>query len=110
MIQHKHSISAAMAHNVCDGKGDCSMPCVMAAGLPSQHSAGTKTLYRKVFFLQKEAGQPYNFFGVANQPTLCDLCCYFALNHIIDNYNIYMNMIICPVDPVHLSYDFIIIN
>ena len=29
MIQHKHIISFAMAHNVCDGKGDCGMPCVM---------------------------------------------------------------------------------
>ena len=31
MIQHKHLISIAMAHSVCDGKEGCSMPCVMVS-------------------------------------------------------------------------------
>ena len=61
--------------------------------------------HKKVFLLQKEAGQLYDFFGVADRPTLCNLCSYFVLNHIIDTYNIYMNMVIYPVNPVHLSYD-----
>ena len=39
---------------------------------------------QKVFFLQKEAGQPYDFCGVADWPTLDTLCSYFALNCIVD--------------------------
>ena len=69
-----------------------------------------KKLYIKAFLLQKEAGQPYDFFGAANWLNLHNLCYYFALNHILDNYNLYMNMIVCLVDLVHLSYDFIIID
>ena len=35
--------------------------------------------------LVKEAGQPYDFFGLADWPTLHNLCSCFALNHIVDN-------------------------
>ena len=31
MIQHRCIISIAMVCNVCDGKGDCGMPCVMGS-------------------------------------------------------------------------------
>ena len=38
---------------------------------------------------------------------LCDLYCYFALYHLIDNYIIHINLVTWPVDPVHLQYNFL---
>ena len=35
------------------------------AGLPSWLLTGMQKSYEKMFILQKEAGWPYNFFGVA---------------------------------------------
>ena len=64
------------------------------AELPGRLSAGMQKSYKKVFFSQKEAGRPYNFFGAADWPTLYNLHSYFVLNHIIDNYDIYMTMVI----------------
>ena len=97
-----------MAHSVCDGKGDHSTPCVM--GTARLTVGWDKKIVQKVFFSQKEAGWPYDFFGAADQPTLHNLCSYFALNHIIDNSDIYINMVIYLADHVHLLYDFILIN
>ena len=44
------------------------------AGLYGQLSAWVQESYKKVFLLQKEAGQMYDFCGVADQPTLDNLC------------------------------------
>ena len=110
MVQHRHIISIAMACSVCDGKGDHSAPCVMVSWTAQPSATLDKKVIQKSVYFMKEAGWPYNFFGAADWLTLHNLCSYFALNHIIDNYNIYMNMVICLVDPVHLVYDFIIIN
>ena len=110
MIQRRHIISIAIVHSVCDGKGDYSMPCLMGSWTSQPTVGQEKKSYEKVFFLQKEAGWPYNFFGAADWPTLHNLCSYFALNSIIDNYDIYINMVIYPADHVHLAYGFILIN
>ena len=86
-------------------------PCVMVSWTAwLTVSLEQKSHTKKCLSCKKQAGWPYDFFGVADWPTLHSLCSYFVLNHIIDNYNIYMNIVICLVDPVHLSYDFIFIN
>ena len=106
MIQHKSLISIAMVCSICDGKEEHSMPCVMVSWTAWLTVGWDAKVIQKSVYLMKEAGQPYDFFGVANWPTLCNLCSYFVLNCIIDNYNINMNMVIYLVDPVHLLYGF----
>ena len=86
------------------------MPCVMGSWIAWPTVGQDKKVVQKSVFLVKRSRSAIQLFGVADQLTLCNLCFYFVLNHIIDNYNTYLNMAICLVDPVHLSYDFIIIN
>ena len=54
MIQHKHIISFAMACNVCDGKGDCSMPCVMGSWIAWPTVGWDKKVIQKCFSCEKK--------------------------------------------------------
>ena len=38
--------------------------------------------------------------------TLCNLYSYFALNHILNTYDIYMSILIYPIDSVHYKLSF----
>ena len=38
--------------------------------------------------------------------TLCNLYSYFVVYHILDTYNIYMNVVIYLIDPIHYKLSF----
>ena len=56
----------------------CVMGCKIARMWQSARHRLTKKLYKKVFILQKEVCQPYDFCGVYSWPTLLNFRFYFA--------------------------------
>ena len=55
-------------------------------GLPGWLLAGLQMSYKKVFFLQKEAGRPYDFFKVISQLTFVTLLIMFAIFIIYEQF------------------------
>ena len=53
--------------SICYDLAACNV--LQIVGLPGQLSARLQMSYEKAFLLQKEAGQPYDFCGVADWPT-----------------------------------------
>ena len=62
MIQHRHINSTAMMCNVCDGKGDCSMPCVMGSWTVCPTVRWDKKVVRKSVFLAKRSRSGIQLF------------------------------------------------
>ena len=62
MIQFRLIISIAMVHSVCDGKGDCSTPCVMGSWTAWPTVSQDKKVVQKSVFLMKRSRSAIRLF------------------------------------------------
>ena len=80
MIQLRHIISIAMVCSVCDGKGDCSMPCVMGSWAAQPTVSWDKIVIQKSVFLAKTSRLAVQLFWCGRLANFTQLVLLFCAN------------------------------